>query len=50
MASLKKKRHWIKWILLSVAVIAVFFLGMVLSTIIERRAESNIAQQDGNAQ
>lgn len=47
MTSLKKKRHWIKWVLLTVVVIAVFFLGMVLSTIIERRAESNIAQQDG---
>ena len=47
MTSLKKNRHWIKWILLTVVVIAVFFLGMLLSSIIERRAESNIAQQDG---
>jgi cell division protein FtsW (lipid II flippase) len=47
MTSLKKNRHWIKWVFLAVVVIAVFFLGMVLSTIIERRAESNIAQQEG---
>lgn len=40
---LLKKKPWLGWVLFLITVVAVFFLGLLASSIIERRSEAVFA-------